>query len=89
LEKTFFDYYLLGDNKKVLKFKEFDQQDNLNALEKCLLIDVLARSDNEEHKKQAKSIAKTIMEKEEASSLDDQEFNSRIFDLVLNLNSLN
>lgn len=50
MEKTFFDYYLLEDHAKILEFKHFHKISVLNTLEKCLLIDVLACSENKDDK---------------------------------------
>ena len=45
MEKLFVDYYLIDDFEKVVKYAELTCIGELNALEKCLLIDVLVKTD--------------------------------------------
>ena len=45
MEKLIVDYYLLDDYEKVVKYAELTCIGELNALEKCLLIDVLVKTD--------------------------------------------
>jgi len=48
MEKTFVDYFLLDDFEEVRSHTRLDRLMQLNALEKCMLIDVLVRLGDQE-----------------------------------------
>jgi hypothetical protein len=57
MEKFFMDYFLIDDFTEVLKFATQDNQSKLNYFEKCLLIDVLIRSETALNKQIAEGLA--------------------------------
>lgn len=88
MEKQFIDHYLLGNTREVVKFAEFHLIKSLNVFEKCLLVETLSKSKPE----QALSIADLMQLECSASKGKDQDsvnYSNRMFDLVLNLNTLN
>lgn len=79
---------MLGNTREVLKYAEFHLVKRLNALEKCLLIETLQKSRQGER---ASSLVALIEEEIQAIKAKDRDlvnYNSKIFDLVLNLNKL-
>lgn len=84
MEKSFVDFWLLGDYEKIKHYAQIEYLDNLNSLEKCLLI--YAIWDTDIHT--AKSIADVIKMKADKSDFTPDE-KIRFFDTVLNLNILN
>mmetsp|Transcript_20692 Transcript_20692/g.19721 ORF Transcript_20692/g.19721 Transcript_20692/m.19721 type:complete len:94 (-) Transcript_20692:2970-3251(-) len=48
MEKTFIDYYLLGQYEQILHFSSFSELDKLNSLEKCFMVDVLVKNQKQE-----------------------------------------
>jgi hypothetical protein len=86
MEKSFVDHYLLDEDKEVLQFKTPGKLNLLNAFEKCLLLEVLMRSDD---KKLAHAISKQMRERVDAmnENRNTVENDNKIFDLVLNMNS--
>lgn len=83
MEKTFIDFYLLGNNDEILPLADICEFNNLNAFEQCLLIDVVQKTD--------KDLAQKLMERvkieAEAQQMSEDQVN-KIFDTVLNLNML-
>jgi hypothetical protein len=46
MEKNFMDYYLIDDRKHILDYANLGRVEELNSLEKCLLIDFLIKSED-------------------------------------------
>jgi len=84
MEKSFIDHWLLGDYDKIKHYAQIEYLDELNTLEKCLLI--YAIKDKDIHT--AKSIADVIKMKADKNDYTPDE-KIRFFDTVLNLNILN
>jgi hypothetical protein len=88
--KTFVDYYLIDDLETVAQCARYDKLASLNAMEQSLLVDALTRLDKLD---EAKAIADKLQMEASTDKYDSYE-NSRvdqynkIFDMVLNLNSL-
>lgn len=84
MEKSFIDFWLLGDYARIEHFKGVSMLGELNALEKCLLVHAIRESDPNS----AKEIANLMrMDAEKNDYTADQK--NKIFDTVLNLNILN
>jgi hypothetical protein len=84
MEKTFMDYWLLGDFEKILHYQEICHFDKLNALEQTLLVFAVLVVSPEK----AKVIAKRIKDASDAVSKISPEQKNRMFDTVLSLNLL-
>ena len=85
LEKTFMDYYLLGDIGNALKFAEsLHLESMLNCLEKALLVEILVKAGKKEH---ASAIINRMHE-----SLNSKKkiatVKIKIFDTIMSLNNL-
>lgn len=96
LEKSLVDKYLLDDFAGVVAYQErkIDAFNQFNAFEKCLFIDALStlsqvKKDSSLHD-QAVAYAKLMREMQNAveKANKNQSVKNHIFDLVLNLNSL-
>lgn len=91
MEKQFMDFYLIGHTEKVLSYAEPDKfnQETLTVLEMCLVVQTLAQNGQ---KTKALALA-TRMQLQNAdnnsNNPDAVSQRNKIFDLVLNLNSLN
>ena len=88
MEKQFFDHYLLGNTREVVKHSEFNLIKRLNILEKCLLIETLKKARLTE---KASNLVKLMEEECSVARSRDPGFanyNDKIFDLVLNTNKL-
>ena len=48
MEKQFIDHYLLGNFKECNRYFDFSLYSQLNALEVCLLVDSLVRSNQQD-----------------------------------------
>ena len=84
MEKSFIDYWLLEDYEKIKSFSQIEYLEQLNSLEKCLLISSIRKDDIE----CARSIADLIKMRADKSDYSPDE-KIRFFDTVLNLNILN
>lgn len=81
------DFYLLDMDQEILNWRNPHKIMELNALEKCLLVQVLMRNGQQQL---ARSITKNMKEKNAAfNEQTNKHENNRIFDLVLNLNNTN
>ena len=58
----------------------------MNVFEQCLLIHFLMKKGDEASKKRAKELADSIKDRNQPPSIDAM---NRIYDVVLNMNSLN
>lgn len=84
MEKHFMDYYLIDDVSQQMQYASLDRIYDLNAFEQCLLIDTCIRTNQQvDFAKQFVELAKL-----KHASSSNQEFDNRVFDLVLNLNQL-
>jgi hypothetical protein len=81
MEKTFIDHWLLENHEEVVRYKDIEYFDRLNALEKCLLISDVVKDSKQEAEGLAMSI-KSMAEVREVKA----EVKNRIFDIVINLN---
>ena len=85
------DLYLLDERDVIAQeFTSMSRVNELNVLEKCLLIDTLVHSGK--HLDFAKSLAERLQmneTKSKNSRKSDVEYENKVFDLVLNLNTLN
>lgn len=71
MEKSFIDHWLLGDYAQILEFGKVENLDQLNSLEKCLLIFALRQTDVES----ATNIAKLIKLKADNSDYSADQLN--------------
>lgn len=88
MEKQFIDFYLLGQTAQVMKHTEIHLYEKLNALEKCLLVEVVRQKGKSE---EAQAFAESMQLLHSARNKQDQDsvnYSDKIFDLVLNLNTL-
>ncbi|CDW90653.1 UNKNOWN [Stylonychia lemnae] len=85
MEKTFVDFYLLGQYNKITNYQSINQLAKLNSLERCLLVDTLIKVGQKE---QAIKLAKHLEEKNAAEEYVDQIQKDNHFDTVLNMNML-
>jgi hypothetical protein len=81
MEKTFIDHWLLQDIEDPKKYASIDMLANLNTLEKCLLISLLANSSPED----AEGLWKNIQIRSEMNDKRVEQKN-KVFDTVINLN---
>jgi len=95
MEKSFFDHYLLDNVETLVKFADLHKLITLNALERCFLVDALVRhskaTKNPTFLQKAVSIVSRIrdeVEGNESQGGDKRKQQNRMFDLVLNMNSL-
>ncbi len=80
IEKTFVDYFFLRDQQQLLKHASSEMFNNLNAMEKVLLILFLKEIKEEE---QAKELASYMEMQNKLKKYDNRTF-KRYFDTVLN-----
>ena len=86
LEKTFMDYYLLDQHKHLANtYKGLERIKNLNAFEKCLLVDAFIKLDKKAEAKRLVDHIKLTKESQEYINVDND---NKLFDIVLNLNML-
>ena len=86
MEKTFVDYWLLDLGFALEEFLQAHKLDLLNTFEQCLLIHFLMNSGSEKNKARARELADSLRDKNSPPSIDAM---NRIYDVVLNMNSLN
>ena len=86
MEKTFVDFYLMGDYDRLINtYFNLGRLKDLNVFEKCLLIDSLVQSGRNA---EAVKLAENIRISKEAFENISIERQNEIFDIVLNLNML-
>ena len=83
MQKDFIDHWLLGNAQVCDSYKELPKFVGLNALEKCLLVQILVKTD----KPAAQRITERILNEAESSEVHI-DIRNRLFDTVLNLNIL-
>eukprot|EP00347_Sterkiella_histriomuscorum_P021579 403333486 len=83
IEKTFVDYWLLNYEDALEQYIPFSRFQELNVFEQCLLVQFLVKKGNYER---AQEIFKSL---ENISTKPSQDIMNRIYDVVLNMNSLN
>lgn len=81
MEKSFIDFWLIGNHEVVISNKNVDKFDRLNTLEKCLLISEVVKDNKEE----AQLLADRIKLMSDKNELRPDMIN-RIIDTVINLN---
>ena len=81
MAKDFVDIWLLGNIKAVEEYKEISKFSLLNAFEKCLLLSVLVKTNEES----AQRILRKIEDEAQINEIHVDTRN-RVFDTVLNLN---
>jgi hypothetical protein len=86
IEKTFVDYWLLDYDFAMQDFLKANKLDTLNVFEQCLLIHSLVSKGGDDNKARAKELADSIRDRNQPPSIDAM---NRIYDVVLNMNSLN
>lgn len=86
MDKSFINHYLIDDDKQVLSYGVSGKLNLLNAFEKCLLLEVLMRNNEN---KQVQSIIKQMKERvaEMNESHNAVENGKKIFELVLKMYS--
>lgn len=89
MEKQFIDHYLLNNFKECNRYVDFTLQKKLNALETCLLVDSLVRSGEGAKAAIIVNALNQQMESINESTAEKVTLRNKIFDLVLNLNTLN
>ena len=81
MEKTFVDYWLLGDHEALLKYSSLIEFRKMNAFERCLLVEALMKDNADEAKKLAENIR--IMAKSKEEPIESR---NGVFDIAINLN---
>jgi hypothetical protein len=81
MEKTFIDHWLLENHEEVVRYKDIEYFNYLNALEKCLLISEIVK----DSKQDAEDLVMSIKSIAEVKEVKTEERN-KIFDIVINLN---
>ena len=82
MEKSFIDFWLIGDHEAVIKHRSLKLLNKINAFEKCLLVAELMK--NNDHTDEAKALADNL--KLVAKSREEIiESRNRIFDIIINL----
>ena len=90
LEKTFVDFYLLGDYAQAIKYAEFHLNGKLNAMEQCLLVESCVKAGKRDLAKEIAGKLKLQVEALTNNNMSSRvSYENKIFDLVLNLNNLN
>jgi len=89
MEKQFIDHYLLSNFRECNRYVDFALYNQLNALEICLLVDSLVQSGEMAKATCIVSALNQQMESINASTPEKVTLRNKIFDLVLNLNTLN
>ena len=83
MQKDFIDNWLLGNEQICETYKELNKFVQMNALEKCLLLAILVRTDLPS----AQRIAERIKNEAETNEMHI-DMKNKLFDTVLNLNIL-
>jgi len=86
MEKTFVDYWLLDMGFALEDFLQAHKLDLLNIFEVCLLIHYLMTKGGDKNKARARELADSLRDRNNPPSIDAM---NRIYDVVLNMNSLN
>ena len=84
MEKSFVDYYLLGEYEELKEYTRVETFNKLNPFEKCLLIESIIKKD----KKTAIKLTERLKIQAEADQNQNEDTLNKIFDTVLNLNML-
>ena len=88
MEKDFLDLYLLDDHAQILRIYGSEPIwlfGSLNEFELCLMCDVLARNGENEKARQIVKSRRAMLEAESEERSDEVQ---RLFDLILNMNSM-
>ena len=85
IEKQFIDYYLLGMIDYAAAHAHLAKLGHLNALEKCLLVEVLVKLQRQD---EANAIVRLLKDESERNFKMDPNVQNRLFDIVLSLNAL-
>jgi hypothetical protein len=79
-EKTFIDFFLLNDMEKILTFTTPERLNDLNSLEKCLLIYSIRKTNGS----LAVTIAKNMRSQSDQNKISEQEM-KRLFNVIINM----
>ena len=85
MEKTFIDYWLLGEDDAILHYQDIGNFDKLNALEQSLLVFTVIKHDTDKAVRLADRIR---LGSESNEKMMTPEAKNKLFDTVLSLNLL-